>query len=241
MSPALAANCYVVAPGPDGPCVLIDPGYGIADELGQVLAADRLTAAAILLTHGHLDHVAGVVDAVPEPVPVHIHTDDAYRLDNPFQQLGPALQAVVQQQFGGAGAWRRPATVVEHHQGASGSSRPSGEHLDDLAGLQIRAIHAPGHTEGSTLYEIHGRPDTLSGAPEVDRVLFTGDVLFAGSIGRTDLHGGDSQVMNATLREVVLAQPDSALVLPGHGPASTIGRERASNPFLNGTAGHLGV
>lgn len=233
VSPALGANCYVVAAGPDGPCVLIDPGYLIGADLAAVLAADRLEPEAVLISHGHLDHVAGVVTELPGPVPVHIHAEDAYRLDNPFEHLGPALQAMVEQEFGGPQSWQRPQAVTTHRAGSAPTdSGGAGVQRLELAGLEITAIHAPGHTEGSTLYRIAGRPDTLDGAPAVDQVVFTGDVLFAGSVGRTDLHGGDQRAMEVTLREVLLGLPDSALILPGHGPASTIGRERATNPFL---------
>lgn len=224
VSPALGANCYVLAPATGAECVLIDPGYAIETELEELLAHEQLSPVAVLISHGHLDHIAGSGTVVGGRLPVHLHRDDAYRLDDPFAQLSAPLRALVEEQFGGRDGWHPPAQVVPFG---------TGEVLD-LAGLQIRTHHAPGHTEGSTLYEVSGRPDTLSGAgaEQVDRVVFTGDVLFAGSIGRTDLIGGDHPRMLHTLTDVVLALPDTALVLPGHGPASTIGVERATNPFL---------
>ena len=95
----------------------------------------------------------------------------------------------------------------------------------ELGGLRIVARHAPGHTEGSTLYLVEA---------DDDRLAFTGDVLFAGTIGRTDLPGGDHETMERTLREVVALLPPETLVVPGHGPTSTIAAELAHNPFLNG-------
>ena len=100
----------------------------------------------------------------------------------------------------------------------------------ELAGLSLAVSHAPGHTEGSVLFSLPGVPTGLP--DEVDRTVLTGDVLFAGSIGRTDLPGGDHAAMLRSLRDVVLPLPDSSLVLPGHGPATSMARERATNPYL---------
>ena len=103
-----------------------------------------------------------------------------------------------------------------------------------LAGLRLQALHAPGHTEGSVMFRMEDLPEGLPQGSGLTRTIFAGDVLFAGGIGRTDLPGGDDAAMTASLRDVVLAQPDDALVFPGHGPATTIGRERVANPFLQG-------
>src|SRR5699024_9857782 len=105
----------------------------------------------------------------------------------------------------------------------------------NLAGMQIEVAHAPGHTEGSVLFSLPGVPDGIPG-DELDRTMLSGDVLFAGSIGRTDLAGGDPAAMHRSLRDVVLPQPDPTLVLPGHGPATTMARERVTNPYLQGLA-----
>lgn len=224
VSPALGANCYLVASGPGQECLVLDPGYAVEEQVAAVARDEGLTPVAVLVTHGHLDHVAAVTTVAGGGLTTYVHEADAYRLADPYAQLGPVLLAMVGQQFGGPQTWQPPARVETFAAGA----------VLELAGLRVVAHHAPGHTEGSTLYEIPGVPDRLPSAvsEQVDRVVCTGDVLFAGTIGRTDLHGGDHARMETTLREVVLGLPDTALVLPGHGPASTIARERQVNPFL---------
>ena len=126
--------------------------------------------------------------------------------------------AATQQLFGGL-TFTEPDDVVE---------LPTAGPLE-LAGLRFQVDLAPGHTQGSIMFRMPGEE---SGGEAGEPVLFAGDVLFAGSIGRTDLPGGDSEQMMASLRDTILTRDDSAVVLPGHGPTTTIGRERASNPFL---------
>jgi glyoxylase-like metal-dependent hydrolase (beta-lactamase superfamily II) len=219
---AFETNCYVVAPEAGGPCLIVDPGIGVVDQLGEVLREHRLEPQAVLLTHGHLDHtfsVTPVCDA--SGIPALIHGDDAYRLRDPLSEFSPQLLAMLEQQFGKAATWTEPS-----------DARTFADH-DTLtfAGLTMSVEHAPGHTEGSVLFRL-----PQSEGPEL---CFAGDVLFAGSIGRTDLPGGDHAAMQRSLRDRVLPLADDTVVLPGHGPATTIGRERASNPFLAGlVAGH---
>lgn len=226
VSPALGANCYIVGSSQSTGCVVVDPGYEIVTGVQDVLAEQGWSIEAVLVTHGHLDHIAGIADLEPD-VPVYLHAADRYRLADPFAQLGPELAALVEAQFGGREQWRAPTEVRPFEAVLASPSTLR------LAGLTITLHHAPGHTEGATLYQVDG----LVEAPEVfqaqaDSVLFTGDVLFAGSIGRTDLHGGDHDQMETTLRRVVLGLPDHVVALPGHGPGTTIGAERAGNPFL---------
>jgi len=120
--------------------------------------------------------------------------------------------------------WREPDDVVE---------LTDGQHLE-VAGLDVAVVHAPGHTEGSVMFQLPGVPDAVTGAGagELDATVLSGDVLFAGSIGRTDLVGGSASAMRRSLREKVWPMADGTLVLPGHGPATTIGQERATNPYL---------
>lgn len=221
---AFGTNCYVVAPADGEECLIVDPGIGVEEPVREILRARRLRPAAVLLTHGHLDHVYAVTPLCSAGVAAHIHPADRYRLIDPLSQLDPGLVAMVEQQFGTRASWREPSDIIE--------LTADGPTPLELAGLQVSVTHAPGHTEGSVLFGLAGVPE---GAPaELRGTVLSGDVLFAGSIGRTDLPGGDHQAMLRSLRDTVLPLPDSTLVLPGHGPATTIGRERSSNAFLAG-------
>jgi glyoxylase-like metal-dependent hydrolase (beta-lactamase superfamily II) len=221
---AFGTNCYLVGTGPGQECVIVDPGIGVQDAVAELLREHRLKPTAVLLTHGHLDHVYAVTPLCGSSLAAHVHEDDRYRLGDPFAQLDPALIAMVEQQFGARGRWAEPERVVGLSDGQS----------LELAGLRLLVRHAPGHTEGSVLFAAEGVPDGIP--DELDRTVLAGDVLFAGSIGRTDLPGGDDAAMQRSLRAVVLPLPDSTLVLPGHGPATTMQRERATNPFLRALA-----
>ncbi|SDT05373.1 MBL fold metallo-hydrolase [Jiangella sp. DSM 45060] len=211
VAPVLGTNCYVVAAAAGRECVVVDPGIGVGEQLAKVLAEHELTPVAVLVTHGHLDHTHGLTEL--PGLPVHLHERDAYRLADPLGSLGPQLSA----QFAQFGAAWTPPSDVRTFDGAETELH--------LAGVGLRAIHAPGHTEGSTLYY----------AP-ADGVVLTGDVLFAGTVGRTDLPGGDDALMRATLTRLASDDelPGLTTVRPGHGPASTLDRERASNPYLRG-------
>lgn len=223
---AYGTNCYVVAPAEGERCLVVDPGFGVVDQLGEVLAQLRLKPAAVLLTHGHLDHVWSVTPVCTtgddDDLTAYIHGDDRYRLADPAADVDPALKAMLERQFGAAATWREPSRV---------------ETITDrqrlrLAGIDLDVLHAPGHTEGSVMFAVEGAPDGLA-VPASSTVL-AGDVLFQGSIGRTDLPGGSNDAMQASLREVVWPLPDDTLILPGHGPATTMERERATNPYLRG-------
>ncbi|HET9657954.1 MAG TPA: MBL fold metallo-hydrolase [Kineosporiaceae bacterium] len=221
---AFGTNCFVVAPAVGEECLVVDPGIGVVDQLAEVLAEHRLRPAAVLLTHGHIDHVYSVTPVCGgHGVAAYVHGDDAYRLADPLGTVDPALLAMLEQQFGGRASWREPSGVVR---------LTDGERLH-LAGLELEVVHAPGHTEGSVMFAL---PDVPDGVELGAGSLLAGDVLFAGSIGRTDLPGGDHAAMLRSLRDKVLTQPDDRLVLPGHGPATTIGRERAANPYLREAA-----
>ena len=209
---AFDTNCYVLAPADGEECLVVDPGIGVERALDEVLREHRLRPVAVLLTHGHIDHVFSVTPVCgARGVPAYIHSDDRYRLRDPASTLGPAATAM----FGGGLEWSEPDDVLELADGMR----------LQLAGLDFVVDHAPGHTEGSVLFR-------SSADGDLPPQCVTGDVLFAGSIGRSDLPGGDSAAMARSLRDKVLPLPDETVVLPGHGPRTTIGRERVSNPYL---------
>jgi hydroxyacylglutathione hydrolase len=202
--------------------VIVDPGIEVVDQLEETLRDHRLRPAAVLLTHGHLDHTYSVTPVCgAHGVAAYIHTDDRYRLVDPLVEFEERFLGMLEQQFGKPSTWAEPDDVVQLEDG---------QRLQ-LAGLDIGIRHAPGHTEGSVLFDVPGRPDDL---PDdgLTATMLSGDVLFAGSIGRYDTPGGDAGAMRRTLSDVVLALPDDLLVLPGHGPATTMARERATNPYL---------
>jgi hydroxyacylglutathione hydrolase len=219
---AFETNCYLVAPAPGEQCVVIDPGIGVLDRLDQALAEYRLHPAAVVLTHGHLDHTFSVAPVCgARGVTAYIHPDDRELLADPAKGLSVDLAML----FGGRLPYSEPEDVAPLRDGE----------LVRLAGLELTIVHAPGHTGGSVLIQLPGDDAPL---------CFSGDVLFAGSIGRTDLPGGDPAAMLASLRDKVLPLADETVVLPGHGPRTTIGRERRSNPYLldvAGTAPHRGL
>lgn len=207
VAPLLETNCYLVEA--DGALWVVDPGAGAAEQVDAVVAAEGLVPAGVLLTHGHLDHTwdaAQVADRYG--IPVHVHADDAYRLADPVNSLGP-VGAAIAAMAGAPEGPPSPERVVPF-----GSEGP--------LGVPVRALHAPGHTEGSTVYLLDA---------EDGPVALTGDVLFAGSVGRTDFPGSDPAAMATSLRRLTTLDP-ATRVLPGHGPATTVAAELAHNPYL---------
>ena len=204
---AFAANSYVVAPARGAECVIVDPGQDAQQGIDELLLRYRLKPIAVLLTHGHIDHMWSVAPVCgAKGIPAYIHPDDRELLADPAKGLS---LAVGQQLFGGI-TFTEPDDVRELADGSALS----------LAGLDFTVRHTPGHTPGSVTFGS-------------ENGLFSGDLLFAGSIGRTDLPGGDHQAMLRSLART-LTLPDDTLVLPGHGPQTTIGAERRTNPFLTG-------
>jgi hydroxyacylglutathione hydrolase len=198
-------NGFLVGVDGSSDAILIDPG----DEVGDLLAIAqrrRWTVRNILLTHGHVDHVAGVEAARSATgAPVGLHKDDLFLYEAALQQGRMFGYDVVQP--------KAPDFFVDGHQRL------------EWDGFAAIVHHTPGHSPGGVCYEI-GRAG--GGTTE----LFVGDTLFAGSIGRTDLPGGDYPTLMSSIRTVLLAFPDGTVIHPGHGPESTIGDERRSNPFL---------
>ena len=203
---AFDTNCWVVAPAEGEQCVVIDPGIGVEDTLDALLREFKLQPVAVLLTHGHLDHTFSVTPVCgARGIPAWIHPADRELLADPMKGLSPESRNI----FGGRLEWTEPSDVAL---------------LDpavplELAGLTFTTDFAPGHTPGSVVF----------GTPEA---LFSGDVLFEGSIGRCDLPGGSWEQMQDSLTRVILPKRDDLVVHTGHGRSTTIGRERATNPYL---------
>jgi glyoxylase-like metal-dependent hydrolase (beta-lactamase superfamily II) len=216
-----------VAPAAGEECVIIDPGQDSQPGIDEILARYRLKPIAVLLTHGHIDHVWSVAPVCgARGIPAYIHPDDRDLLSDPGKglSLGPN-----QQLFGGL-AFTEPDDVLELADGMRIT----------LGGVDFTVAHVPGHTQGSVTFGTDEAGDEAGGGDGRDgeirsgeKVLFAGDLLFAGSIGRTDLPGGDHRQMLHSL-ERTLTLPDETIVAPGHGPQTTIGAERAHNPFLTG-------
>ncbi|MEV7971899.1 MBL fold metallo-hydrolase [Cellulomonas sp. NPDC089187] len=224
-APVFGACCYLVV-ADDLDTVVIDVGGGVAPEVARVVADRGLRVTGVLATHGHADHVwdaAQVADAAG--VPVTIHARDAFRMDDPMAPLGGVRSGVFAalQSSGLSTQWRRPARI-DLIAAKDKSDRTADVELT-FGSVRLTARHAPGHTEGSTLYLLD------------EAAVCTGDVVFRGAIGRTDLPGGDHPAMLTTLREVIATLPSDAVVLPGHGPASRVAEELATNPFLIDLAG----
>lgn len=207
-------NCYLAAVSSGNECVVIDPGKDAAAGVAALVREHRLKPVAVLVTHGHVDHmwsvapVAGTYDAT-----AYVHPGDRHLLADPLAGISAETAAML---LGDNHTWAEPDDVRELVDGA----------VLELAGLTITVDHTPGHTPGSVTFRAPYR------AGEVSEVMFAGDLLFAGSIGRTDLPGGDLSVMQESLRSKVLTLGDDVAVLPGHGAQTSIGAERRTNPFL---------
>ena len=215
-------NCYVVATGPGSECVVVDPGKDSAAGVDQVVREHRLKPVSVLVTHGHVDHmwcvapVAGTYDAT-----AWIHPADRHLLTDPMAGMSRETTSML---LGGSYEWAEPDDVREL----------SDLQELELAGLRFVVDHTPGHTEGSVTFRTpYAEQDPSTGSGHrVSEVMFSGDLLFAGSIGRTDLPGGDHPTMLRSLATKVLTLPDDVVVLPGHGEQTSVGRERATNPYL---------
>lgn len=202
-------NGFVVACERTSEAALIDPG----DEVTQLLAfAERrqLRIGHILLTHAHVDHLTGVPAAKRAlGAPIYLHRDDLFLYDGALEQA--RLFGLSVEPLPPVDRFYAPGEVIR------------------FGDYEVRPYHTPGHCPGGVCLAIRRAGATPGSTPE----LFVGDTLFAGSIGRTDLPGGDADTLLASIRGVLFPFGDDARVYPGHGPATTIGRERLTNPFLN--------
>jgi glyoxylase-like metal-dependent hydrolase (beta-lactamase superfamily II) len=209
-------NCWILAPGAHSEAVIIDPGMDSRGGIERVVAEHGLRPVAVILSHGHLDHMWSVLPVCDGyDIPAWIHPGDRSLLADPWAGVSGETRMMFASVVG-ATDFAEPSDVRELTDGAS----------LEIAGMTFTADHAPGHTPGSTAFRM-----MQTGA---EPLMLSGDLLFAGSIGRTDLPGGDHAAMLSSLARVVLTQPDDMLVLPGHGETTTIGAERRMNPFLQG-------
>lgn len=242
-TPFFGANCMVLQPAGGETALVVDPSAGVLETLRATLAAGGARVGAVLCTHGHPDHVwdaaevstwgaapatgAQTADApdvtapAAAPAPVWIPGPDAHRLDDPMSWVPMRPEGLDLH-------WRRPEDVRD----------VPGDTFEPVPGLRLLMVPAPGHTEGSALFLGEGElrvvvgGDTVLERPAGSPWALTGDVLFAGSVGRTDLPGGDETQMRHTLRTLSNALDPDTVLLPGHGPLTTLHRELATNPYL---------
>jgi glyoxylase-like metal-dependent hydrolase (beta-lactamase superfamily II) len=203
-APPFYKNGFLVVCERTREAAIVDPG----DEVDELLAAVRdydADVRCILLTHAHVDHVTGVAAAKAAfDVPIHLHRDDLFLYERAVEQ-GAMFGLRVQ-----------PPPPVDVFYDMSPLA---------IGDLEVRVHHTPGHCPGGVCLQIEKKGDA-------ERHLFVGDTLFAGSIGRTDLPGGDYEVLMRSITEVLFPLGDDAIVHPGHGPDTTIAREKATNPFV---------
>ncbi|WP_456694642.1 MBL fold metallo-hydrolase [Aeromicrobium sp. P5_D10] len=216
----LQANCYFVARGPGSGCAIVDPGMDSIEGIRQVIAEHNLNPVAVLITHGHFDHMWNAQDVAAEfDCPVWIHPGDRHLLTDPMAAISGESASMLRSQLGidDMPEFSEPADVRDATDGTT----------IEVDGLTFTVDHVPGHTPGTVVYRVD-----YDGPEPVSQIMFSGDFLFAGSIGRTDLTGGSHPQMQDSLRTRVLPLDDDIVVLPGHGDQTSIGRERATNPFL---------
>lgn len=214
IAPYFETNCWILALGTGQECIIVDPGMAkpnLVNEIEQKVSELKLKPVAVFITHGHLDHTFSVLPLTKQvPMRTFVTGADRFLLTDP---MGALDRGGVSEQFlraFGVEKFREPDEIVELEDFSS----------FEVAGMQITSIFAPGHTKGSVIFTVENKQ------------LISGDVLFAGSIGRTDLPTGSASQMRKTLRDRILTLPDGLNVLPGHGGQTTIGTERVRNPYL---------
>ncbi len=202
---AAETNAWAIASEKGGLAVLVDAPPDV-DGIVRFLADHDLTPVALLVTHGHVDHVGGAGGVAGRfDVSAYVHPDDEYLYADPAAQLGRLWGSEPPGDYAPPQRWE---LLV-------------GETSLELAGIDFDVLHTPGHTPGHCCFHVAG-----------EGVLFSGDQLFAGSIGRTDLPGGDYGTLMTSMRERIVPLSSATDVLPGHGPTTTLAAELANNPFM---------
>lgn len=205
-------NCYIVSDD-SGDCVIVDPGQDSEAQVRQQVSEAGLRPRAVLLTHGHLDHIWNAQQVADHyGVPAYIHPDDREMLSDPAKGLSLDLSAMLK-----GAEFTEPAEVIEVFDGDTLT----------FGSMVFDVDHVPGHSPGSVSFRILVESEQ---GPRM--VVLGGDVLFQDGVGRTDLPAGDTEVLMQSIAKKFLVLDDDAVVLPGHGPSTTVGRERRSNPFL---------
>jgi len=214
IAPYFETNCWILALGTGQECIIVDPGMAkpnLVNEIEQKVSELKLKPVAVFITHGHLDHTFSVLPLTKQvPMRTFVTGADRFLLTDP---MGALDRGGISEQFlraFGVEKFKEPDEIVELEDFST----------FEVAGMQITSIFAPGHTKGSVIFTVENQQ------------LISGDVLFAGSIGRTDLPTGSASQMRKTLRDRILTLPDGLNVLPGHGGQTTIGTERVRNPYL---------
>lgn len=206
----LATNCYIVASENSSDCIIIDPGQDAEEEACRRIAEHDLHPIAIMLTHGHADHIWNAPQLSDTfDIPVYAHPGDHFMVEDPLAGVGPLLGSIFP-----PFRWVSPTRLQAY---------PSDTMT--CADLTIEVLHTPGHTPGSVCLLVKEEASSTT-------VMFSGDTLFKGAVGRTDLPGGSAEQLRSSLEEVIVPLPLSIVVAPGHGPSSTMEEERAQNVFL---------
>lgn len=212
----LACNCYVLARRQGADAIVVDPGQRAMAQLRHILDENRLTPSAVLLTHGHIDHIWSAQKVSDTyGCPTYIHPEDRFMLTDPLRSFGTLPGQAL---FGALSRvmFSEPRQLVELDR--------DGDKIG-LGDTTVTVDHTPGHTRGSVIFRVEG---------DAKEVVFSGDTLFQNSVGRTDLPGGSGRDLMTSIVDKLLTLDDGCVVLPGHGPKTTIGAERRYNPFLEG-------
>ncbi|MFG1935132.1 MBL fold metallo-hydrolase [Mycobacterium sp. NPDC048908] len=216
----LACNCYVLAAKAGADAIIVDPGQRAMGRLRQILDDNHLTPAAVMLTHGHIDHIWSAQKVADMyGCPAYIHPEDRFMLTDPIKDFGLGFIAGIARSAFGA-MFREPKQLVELDR--------DGDKVD-VGDVTVTVDHTPGHTRGSVVFRVD---EGIGRGP--GSLIFSGDTLFRQSVGRTDLPGGSGRELLDSIVTKLLVLDDDTVVLPGHGEKTTIGAERRTNPFLEG-------